>query len=91
MKGPRKPRLISNRPNPRFYTKLVATTVGWHGYDSREQNCWTIDYYQEKDKRSMRKYNRMRKKRSSQADKLSKYLMNVVTGKSIGTSETEIQ
>ena len=39
----------------------------------------------------MRKYNRMRKKRSSQADKLSKYLMNVVTGKTDDTKEVEGQ
>lgn len=65
VKGPKKPRLIANRPNPRFYTKLITTTVGWHGADNPEQNCWTLEYYQEKDKKSMRKYNRMRKKRSS--------------------------
>lgn len=64
-KGSRKPRLISNRANPRFYTKLIATTVNWHGYENAAQNVWTIDYYQEKDKKSMRKYNRMRKKRSN--------------------------
>jgi len=29
----------------------------------------------------MRKYNRVQKKKSNQADKLSKYLINVVTGK----------
>ena len=64
-KGARKPRMISNRAAPRFYTKLIATTVNWHGYDNEAQNSWTIDYYQEKDKKSMRKYNRMRKKRSN--------------------------
>lgn len=39
----------------------------------------------------MKKFNRMRKKRSSQADKLSKYLMNVVTGKTTDASEVEGQ
>ena len=39
----------------------------------------------------MRKLNRMRKKRSSQADKLSKYLMNVINGKNDGASEGEGQ
>ena len=39
----------------------------------------------------MRKYNRERKKRSSQADKLSRYLMNVVTGKTDGAQEGDGQ
>ena len=89
VKGVRKPRLITNSANPLFYTKLIATTVGWHGYDKPEQNNWTIDYYQEKDKKSMRKYNRVQKKKSNQADKLSKYLINVVTGK--GEQSSELQ
>lgn len=80
-KGARKPRLIANRANPRFYTKLIATTVNWHGYDNPAQNAWTIDYYQERDKKNMRKYNRMRKKRCNQADKLSNYLIDAITGK----------
>lgn len=34
VKGVRKPRLISNKANPIMYTKLIATTVGWHGYEN---------------------------------------------------------
>lgn len=37
----------------------------------------------------MRKYNRVQKKKSNQADKLSKYLINVVTGK--GEQSSELQ
>ena len=44
-KGARKPRLISNRATPRFYTKLIATTVNSDGYENAAQTTWTIDYY----------------------------------------------
>lgn len=37
----------------------------------------------------MRKYNRVQKKKSNQADKLSKYLINVVTGKAEQSSELQ--
>lgn len=88
-KGARKPRLITNKAKPRFYTKLIATTVNWHGYENPLQNTWTIDYYQEKDKKNMRKYNRMQKKRTNQANKLSNYLTEYILGKKPNSTTTE--
>lgn len=63
--------------------------MNWHGYENPLQNTWTIDYYQEKDKKNMRKYNRMQKKRTNQANKLSNYLTDYILGKKPNNTQSE--
>ena len=70
---------------------MIATTVGWHGYDNPLQNCWTIDYLNESDRKKIKKHNRMKKQRSKQVDKLSKYLVDLVKGTNNTNSEAEAE
>ena len=63
--------------------------MAWHGYDNVAKNTWTIDYFQEKDRKNMKKFNRMKKKRSKQADKLTQYLMDAIAGKNADSVEGE--
>jgi len=63
--------LIANRANPRWYSKLIATTTDWHGYEVNEQNLWKIQYFNENNRKSIRKENKIIKKRNNYVQKLA--------------------
>ena len=65
--------------------------MGWHGYDNPAQNCWTIEYLNEHNMKKVKRQNRMKKKKSKQVDKITKYVVNMVKEADSSNSEADAQ
>jgi len=63
--------LVCNKANPRWYSKCIATTVDWHGYENDLKNLWKIQYYNEYNRKSIRKENKIMKKRNNYIHKIA--------------------